>query len=164
MAIDLDQKDVVTLPAKEEVILDKLWIRQILIQTPSPLAEGQVRLDYGPWSGNMQDDAVWRNDKGEDMTKYITLNELYATLSQIPELNTAFNAILDAVKPIQKYLEDKAAVVVAEAAARVAAAAEVEAAAKAKIAAETAKIAEETAKIAEEAAKLAAEAIQKVDE
>lgn len=158
MAIDLDEKDVVTFPAKEEVILDKLWIRQILIQTPSPLAEGQVRLDYGPWSGNMQDDAVWRNDKGEDMTKYITLNELYATLSQIPELNTAFNAILDAVKPIQKYLEDKAAAAAAEVAARVAAAAEAEAAARAKIAAETAKIAADAAKTAADAAKAAADA------
>lgn len=150
MAIDLDQKDIVTLPAKEEVTLDKLWIKQILIHTPSPLSEGHVRLEYGPWSGDPTQDAVWRNDKGEDMTKYIYLNDLFATLSQIPELNTAFNAIVNAVKPIQQYLNDKAEAVVAEAAAAEAARAKVIADARA---AEAARRAAETA----EAARLAAE-------
>lgn len=109
MAINLDPADVVTLPAKAEVVLDKLWIRQIIIQTPSPLAEGSVRLEYGAWSGDMQQDAIWRNANGDDIAKTISLSDMYATLASVPELNTAFNAILDAVKPIEKYLADKKA-------------------------------------------------------
>lgn len=109
MAIDLDPANIVTLPAKAEVTLDKLWIRQIIIQTPSPLAEGSIRLEYGPWSGDMQQDAVWRNANGEDIAKIISLSDMYATMMEVPELYAAFDAILDAVKPIEKYLADKKA-------------------------------------------------------
>lgn len=109
MAIDLDPTDVVTLPATASVTLDKLWIRQIIIQTPSPLAEGSVRVEYGPWSGDMTKDPIWRNSAGEDIVKVISLSDMYATLALVPELNTAFNAILDAVKPVEKYIADKAA-------------------------------------------------------
>lgn len=109
MPIDLNPADILTLPAKTEAVLDKLWIRQILIQTPSPLHEGSVTLEYGPWSGDMTQDAVWRNENLEDISKRIQLNEMYATLALVPELNAAFDAILDAVKPIEAYLAAKKA-------------------------------------------------------
>jgi hypothetical protein len=104
MALELNQEDILTIPAKEAVVLDKLWIKQIIIQTPSPLTEGSVVLEYGPWDGNMQHDAVWRNASGEDVTKRIQLSTLYASMMEVPELNAAFNAILDTVKPLEAYV------------------------------------------------------------
>lgn len=104
MALELNQEDILTIPAKNAVVLDKLWIKQIIIQTPSPLKEGSIVLEYGPWDGDMQHDAVWRNTSGEDVTKRIQLSTLYASMMEVPELYAAFNAILDAVKPLEAYV------------------------------------------------------------
>ena len=109
MALELDEKDKVVIPAKQEVVLDKLWIKQIVIQTPSPLAEGSIVLEYGPWDGDMQHDAVWRNASGEDITKRVQLSTLYASMMELPELYAAFDAILDAVKPLEAYIAQKEA-------------------------------------------------------
>lgn len=109
MALDLKEDEKLILPAQQEVVLDKLWIRQIIINTPSPLAEGSVRIEYGPWSGDMSKDAVWRDINGNDTAKFLQLNDLYQTMIQCPELKTAFDAILAAMAPIKTIVDDRAA-------------------------------------------------------
>jgi hypothetical protein len=107
MALSLKENEKLTIPATQEKILDKLWIRQIIIQTPSPLVEGSVKMEYGPWSGNMAEDAVWRDVDGNDITKFISINNLYSTMIECPELKFAFDAILSAILPLQAFLDAK---------------------------------------------------------
>jgi len=107
MALSLDKS--ITIASKPEVVLEKLWIRQIVISTPSPLMEGSILLEYGPWSGDITKDAVWRNSDGEDITKKIELSTLYGAMLEVPELMIAFNAILDALKPVESYVALKEA-------------------------------------------------------
>lgn len=106
MALELKESDKIVIPAKQEVVLDKLWIRQIIINTPSPLSEGSVHIEYGPWSGDMTQDAVWRDADGKDTAKIIHLNDLYQTMVQCPELKAAFDAILAAMGPIQVIVDE----------------------------------------------------------
>lgn len=107
MALELKEEEKLVIPAKQEVVLDKLWIRQIIISTPSPLAEGSVRIEYGPWSGDMSKDAVWRDANGADTAKCLQLNDLYQTMVQCPELKAAFDAILASVAPVQAIVDER---------------------------------------------------------
>lgn len=108
MPIELKESEVVTIPARKEVVLDKLWIRSIVIQTPSPLTEGAITLEYGVWSGDRTADAVWRDGDGNDIAKTIAIPDIYATMAECPELYTVFAAIIGSIKPMEAYLEAKA--------------------------------------------------------
>jgi hypothetical protein len=109
MPIELKESEKLVIPAKEQVTLDKLWIKQIVIQTPSPLMEGSIKMEYGAWSGNPAEDAVWRDADGNDITKTVNITDLYASMAECPELYTVFQSILAAIKPMEVYLEEKAA-------------------------------------------------------
>jgi hypothetical protein len=109
MPIELKESEKLVIPATTEVVLDKLWIKTIVIQTPSPLTEGSIVMEYGPWSGKSDEDAKWRDANGNDTTKTVRIDDLYASMQECPELYTVFQAILAAVKPMETYLEEKAA-------------------------------------------------------
>lgn len=109
MPIELKEEDKVVIPATNEVVLDKLWIKQIIITTPSPLTEGSIVMEYGPWDGDRAHDAVWRDKDGKDTTKAVRIQDLYATMYECPELYTVFLAIINSVKPMEAFLEAKEA-------------------------------------------------------
>lgn len=105
MGIPLKQEDVAVIPQKTEVVAPVMWINQILIRCPGPDYEGSVVMEYVPMTEDKK--IVARGPNGEDLTKVIRIDTLYADMAQCPELYTAFMAILAAVKPIEVYLAAK---------------------------------------------------------
>lgn len=107
MGIPLKQEDVAVIPTKSEVVAPVMWINQILIRCPAPNYEGSVVMEYVPMTEDKV--VVARGPNGEDLTKTIRVDELYADMAQCPELYTAFMAILATVKPLETYLAAKEA-------------------------------------------------------
>ena len=107
MGILLKESDVAVIPTKSEVVAPVMWINQILIRCPGPDHEGSVVMEYVPMTEDKK--LVARGPNGEDLTKVIRVDELYADMAQCPELYTAFMAILGAVKPLETYLAAKEA-------------------------------------------------------
>lgn len=102
MAIELKQEDVAVIPSKEEVTASLMWITQIVIRCPHPDLEGSVVLEYVPMTNDKK--IITRGQNGEDLTKSIKVDELYADMANCPELYAAFTAILGSVKPLEAYL------------------------------------------------------------
>lgn len=102
MAIELKQEDVAVIPPKAEVTASLMWITQIVVRCPSPDHEGSVVMEYVPMTTDKK--LVTRGPNGEDLTKSIRVDELYADMQACPELAAAFAAILASVKPVEAYL------------------------------------------------------------
>jgi hypothetical protein len=102
MVIELKQEDIAVIPLKEEVTASLMWITQIVVRCPGPDHEGSVVMEYVPMTADKK--IVARGPNGEDLTKSIRVDELYADMQACPELAAAFTAILACVKPVEAYL------------------------------------------------------------
>lgn len=76
-----------------------MWIESIHINTPAPDREGDVSIAYYPMDAN---GVVYKTDPyGATLVRTISTNTLFADIQTVPELATAFAAILAAVKPLE---------------------------------------------------------------
>jgi hypothetical protein len=89
--------DPVVVPASPEKEFPIAWIRSLQIIAHDPNAEGAISLEILPMSV----------DRELHFPSVINLktDTLYAAMSEVPELQTAFAAILAAVKPLQAWVE-----------------------------------------------------------
>ena len=111
MPIPLKPEEIVTIQATSAVVADKLWIRQIIINTPGPTQEGSVMLEYGPWTGGLTAGSViWRDDAGNDTVRRIQINDLYAAKTQCPELQNVYDAIVNGIPAISVFVDSRAVI------------------------------------------------------
>lgn len=95
----------VVIPETRPEVLNYIWIRQIVITTPSPLHLDQsvAVAECGPWSGDPEKDAVWRDDHGRDIAKQIRLDNIYAYAEVLPSVKSALTAMRTAVADMIRY-------------------------------------------------------------
>jgi len=103
--------ETVVLPPVDTKTLEYIWIRQIIITTPSPLHldQSMAVAEYGPWSGNMSEDAVWRDRDLNDLAKTVREVNIYALAEVLPSVKTAMAAMRVAVADIINYQIEQAA-------------------------------------------------------
>ena len=109
--------ETVVLPPVDTKTLEYIWIRQIIITTPSPLHldQSMAVAEYGPWSGDMAEDAVWRDRNLNDLAKTVRETNIYELAEKLPSVKTAMSAIRVAVADIINYQIEEAAKAAAEA-------------------------------------------------
>ena len=95
----------VEIPETRPQVLNYIWIRQIVITTPSPLHldKSVAVAEYGPWSGDPDKDAVWRDDHGNDIAKQIKLDNIYSYAEVLPSVKAALSAMRSAVADMIRY-------------------------------------------------------------
>ena len=97
----------IVIPVKEETVLTKAWFRQIIINTPGPIHPASIVAEYGPWSGDVSKDAVWRDGQGNDLAERLVIDDLWAYRAAVPELNAAYQAIITAIPAVFAYQQQQ---------------------------------------------------------
>lgn len=95
----------VTIPPVEAKTLPYIWIRECVIRTPSPLHLDQATAtaEYGPWSGDMTQDAVWRDAQLNDLAKRVHIANLYDFADAVPSMKVAMAAVRQAIADAINY-------------------------------------------------------------
>ena len=106
MPLELSDDEKVNIPAREAVIALYKWITALSIAAPSALGEASLVMQYVPWSGP-GNEITARGPHLEDLTRTIRIDALYAAMEEVPELKTAFGAILAAVGPTETWYKKK---------------------------------------------------------
>lgn len=96
MAIVIPVDEVVSIPAKQAVVADKLWVTQLVILTPTPGGPTQAILEYRPWAGEGTD-PIGQDADGNDVAKRVVLNNVFEVAAKVPQIGFAMQAILNAV-------------------------------------------------------------------
>lgn len=75
---------------------DRMWLTSLVVLKPSPQTEGKVVIEWQPMSLD-----------GElfPQTNRIECDTLFAAIAAVPEIATAFNAVMQAVIPLKTYVE-----------------------------------------------------------
>ncbi len=105
MAIELPPEEVITIPPKEAVVADKLWMTQLLIRTPGPDDANSLVLEYQPWTG--AGEPIRRTANGNDTTKVIQVTDVFTVAAEVPEMAQAMGAILAAIPALIAYVNAK---------------------------------------------------------
>ena len=106
MPIELLEKDILTVPATEQVVAPLMWIDSMNFHFAGPTTEGSMSLRYYPMT---VDGKVIRTIDSVDQSKTIHTNTFYADKDDCPELDAAFKAVIVAVPAFGKMLEKRAA-------------------------------------------------------
>jgi hypothetical protein len=90
----------VNVPAAPAKTFSILWIRSLQITAPDPNGEGSLYLETLPMSTSKE--LFWGNGPSE-----LRVNELYRAMQEVPELASAFAAILQAVGPVKAWITEQ---------------------------------------------------------
>lgn len=105
MPIQLEPKDIVTVPATPATTASLMWINSMSFNFPGPTQEGSMYIQYYPMT---TDHKVIRQIDGADKSQYVSSNTMYADMGECPELAAAFGAVLVAVPAYIKIVNKKA--------------------------------------------------------
>lgn len=106
MPLELTDDEKVIIPPREAVTAIYKWITSLSITAPTALGEASLQMQYVPWAGTGSEITA-RGPNLEDLTKTIRIEALYAAMEEVPELKTAFGAILAAVQPTEAWYKKK---------------------------------------------------------
>lgn len=103
MPVFLNEEDVITIPQTSEVVANVMWIELLTIAAPGPGQEAALALTYFPMT---ETGVVVRFDANGNSTKRtLVLNNVFATMQECPELDTANTAIMNCVLPVKAILD-----------------------------------------------------------
>ena len=95
------------IPAVPEKQLPALWFRQFIMNIPSPTMPAPMTCEYGPWSGDLTEDPVWRDRNGNDLAKQLVIPDIWAMRAAVPSFDAAYRAFLTAIPEVMAYMAEQ---------------------------------------------------------
>lgn len=94
----LPNPNPVIIPPTPEQDFADLWLYNIIIHAPS-IDSGLIRIETLPYNGDTQEIA-----SGQYMVP-ITTDQLWKAVNEVPEVETAMNAIFAAIEPLRNWID-----------------------------------------------------------
>jgi hypothetical protein len=98
--IMIQAEQTITIPAVPQKTFGEQWVFNLVVQAPTPTS-GSVSIELLPYN----------SQTGEigplDLSKSISTDKLWEAIQEVPEMATAFNAVIAAVPPMKAWIESK---------------------------------------------------------
>jgi len=91
----LNNTQPITIPATEAKEFPQLWLTSVQIAAPST-TEGFAVISAAPYNSETKEMAL-------ELTKRISIHNLWKAVSEVPEAEAAMNALLAAVEPLEAW-------------------------------------------------------------
>lgn len=96
----IQAEQTITIPAVEEKQFNEQWVYNLIVHAPS-LTSGRVSVELLPYNSQTKEIGT-----AEYMQSFTT-NELWEAIEEVPEMATAFQAIIAAVPAMREWLKNR---------------------------------------------------------
>lgn len=105
MPLPLPDGETVIIPPAEAVTASNRWVTCIVIRCPGPTYEGMIQLEYSPMTDTGK--LLSRDAEGNDLSKQIKIDDLFAACAAKPEIAATMQAILGSIPVAEAYIKEK---------------------------------------------------------